>query len=65
MNRLRRRGPLARGGPTGAFIMRLFNDLTAGLPETFWLDELPDAPLVLVLALTTASGIGGCWGPVG
>ena len=45
--------------------MRLFNDVTAGLPETFWSDELPDAPLVLVFVLTNASGIGGCWGPVG
>ena len=60
MNRLRSRGLLARGGSTGTFIMRLFNDLTAGVPETFWSDELPDAPLVLVFVLTTASGMGGC-----
>ena len=43
----------------------LFNELTAGLLEIFWSAELPDAPFVLELVLTTASGMGGCWGPVG
>lgn len=63
-------GVQARGGAAGMVIF-LFNELTAGLMDIFWSDELPDAAelpdalFVLELVLTTALGVGGSRGPVG
>ena len=62
-------GPQARGGSVGRVIF-LLNELTAGLMDIFWSDELPDAAelpdalFVLELVLTTALGVDCRRGPV-